>query len=239
MFQILFEFIQNTEDIFLPFVETGTYYDYNTGTTRIQKQNTTLRKLLTDHLGVIKGDFDKLHIRDAIEKIEKRRMNEIQAKRDNLRDIPNKKIEILSIFNSIIDLYDLAIKELEKYELELILGTNVNNEKSNISSKEAIKHDKEIAKKWTPSNSDAGTILNRFNTFLDHEANKESGKKNPKSLKQIVDAAIIEIKKDSNTGGIAEKQLTRYIKFLKNQTAKKYGGHYVRQNFKDKIKGIS
>lgn len=142
MFKVLFEFIQNTEDILLPDVEIDQYYNNSTGRLHIIRDGTTLRKLLTDHLVVIRCDFDMLHIRVAIEKIRERRMAEIQTKRENLQKFPNKTSEILAAFNPIIELYDLAIKEFEKYEIEFLLNDEGNKAGINIPINQVKKQSK-------------------------------------------------------------------------------------------------
>lgn len=94
------------------------------------------------------------------------------------------------------------------------------------------------SKAWTPDPTDARKILNRFDTYLEHYATNQAGQQNPEKLNEIVKRAIDSIQSDTNIG-ISEKQLTRYVKSLHNQTAKEYARQFVRQNFKGKIKGIS
>lgn len=92
-------------------------------------------------------------------------------------------------------------------------------------------------KLWTPDTSESRKVLNRFDTLLQREGTTDAGKINPRH-QQIVSAAIAGIENDSSIG-IKEKQLTRHVKEIHKKTAKEYGGHFVRQNFGGKIKGVS
>lgn len=93
-------------------------------------------------------------------------------------------------------------------------------------------------KKWQPDVSEARRILNRFDTYLDDESRKEMGKRNPKSLRTIVTAAIDSTLKDSAIN-LARAQLTRYVKSVHDKTALQYAEHYVQQKFRDKKLKIS
>lgn len=109
----------------------------------------------------------------------------------------------------------------------VVTSTDANQEKKAGRSKE-----------WTPNPTKARLVLNRFDTYLKHEAQKQVGKQNPDKLRTIIKNAIDKIQNDESIG-FDEKQLTRYVKHLYRKTAKEYAEHFVRQNFKDKIKGIS
>jgi hypothetical protein len=82
---------------------------------------------------------------------------------------------------------------------------------------------------WTPDPTKARMIMNRFDTILDNEIQKEQGKKLPRKNADIVKTAIELVCKDTSVA-MTEKNLIRYIKLLHNgQTAKAYAGHYVGQ----------
>lgn len=99
--------------------------------------------------------------------------------------------------------------------------------------------DKPKGKEWEPDKIKARMILNRFDTYLNNEAQKQQGKSSPNQLSEIVSVAINSIIGDSGINIKTERSLTRYVKAIHSKTAKQYAGHYVRQNFGGKIFGIS